>query len=177
MVTHRDILRLEFFLSDINLFEIIGFFQLKDSDSSLEKRLMSPKIITHRGETFLGLQKTNDNCIFFEENTCQIYECRPQICRCFPFTFQIREGQIFWGYTAKSKEYCPAIEKESKQDTEYLAHLASEILEESNEFEQLIQIWNHLARNNLIKPTPELLLQFITGKIKLSIENLERLNK
>ena len=177
MVTHRDILRLEFFLPDLDLFKVLGFYQIPDNDKALEKKLMSPKIITNRGDILLGFQKKDGKCVFLEDNACQIYESRPLICRSFPYTFQTRGDQIFWGYTTKAKEYCPAIQKETEVDKESLETLASNILEESKEFEQLIGIWNYLARNNLIDPTPELLLQFITGKIKLSIENLEEKQK
>ncbi|NVM53518.1 MAG: YkgJ family cysteine cluster protein [Candidatus Helarchaeota archaeon] len=172
-ITHRDILRLEFFLPDTDILNTVTFYQVQDDDPSLEKRLMSPAIITNRGKIFLGLQQKEDKCIFLEDNKCQIYEYRPQICRCFPYTFQVRKDQIYWGYSEKAKEICPAIKKESKIDTAHLENLASEMLKESEEFEQLIRIWNYLAKNNLINPTVQLLLQFITGKIKLSIENLE----
>ena len=177
MVTHRDILRFEFFLPDVDLFKILGFYQVDDNDLSLEKRLMSPKIITNRGEVFLGLLKRDGKCIFLDQKKCQIYDSRPQICHSFPYTFQIRDGEIFWGYTTIAKEYCNGLKSEPEIDKVSLERLANEILKESEEFTQLIQIWNHLAKNNLIEPTPELLLKFITGKVKLSIEKLEELQK
>ncbi len=177
MVNHRDILRFEFMLPDLDLFKILAFYQVQDKDSALEKKLMSPKILTNRGQTFLGLQKKDGKCIFLQGQSCQIYEFRPQICRSFPYTFQIRSGEIYWGYSVKAKEYCPGLEIESNVDKSYLEDLAKEILSDSREFEKLIEIWNYLAQNKLIEPTPQLLLQFITGKIKLSIESLENLQK
>ena len=174
-VTHRDLLRLEFFLPEIDLFKIVAFYQLKNDDKMLEKRLMSPAIITDRGKVFLGLQTSNEKCIFLNDKTCQIYDCRPQTCRSFPYTFQIREDQIYWGYSLKAKEYCPAIKEKSQINTTDLEELASQILKESEEFKQLVLIWNHLAQNNLINPTPQLLLAFLMGKIKLTIENIEEI--
>lgn len=174
-LTHRDLLRLEFFQPNLDLFKVITFFQIQGNDKSLEERLMSPSIITNRGQAFLGLQKKDGSCIFLEDNSCQIYESRPYICHCFPYTFQIRGDHIYWGYSLKAKQYCPAIQKENEINTSALEELASRILEESREFEQLIHIWNHLAEHELIDPTPHLLLQFITGKIKLNLENLESL--
>ena len=176
-ITHRDILRLEFFLPDIDLFKILTFYQAQGDVPSLEKRLMTPAIITDHGKVFLGLQKKEDNCIFLEDNSCQIYESRPLICQSFPYTFQVRGDQIYWGYSTKAKEYCPAIKKEPKKDQNKLEHLASEILKEFEEFEQLIKIWNHLAENKLIDPTTKLLLLFLTGKIKLNVENLKKLKE
>ena len=176
-VTHRDILRFEFFLQDIDLFKILTFYQVQGDVPPLEKRLMTPAIITDHGKVFLGLQKKPEKCVFLENTSCQIYECRPLICQSFPYTFQVRGDQIYWGYSIKAKEYCPAIKKEPKKNSTQLEHLASEIFKESEEFEQLIKIWNHLAENNLINPTTKLLLLFLTGKIKLNVENLKKLKE
>ena len=174
-ITHRYLLRLEFFLPEIDLFKIVAFYQVNNDDKMLEKRLMSPAIITDRGKVFLGLQKYNEKCIFLYKKFCKIHDCRPQICRTFPYTFQIRKDQIYWGYSVKAKEYCPAIKEKSQIDTTALEELASQILKESEEFKQLVSIWNHLAQNNVIEPTPQLLLAFLTGKIKLTIENIEEI--
>jgi len=177
MVTHRDILRFEFMLPDIDLFKILAFYQIPKGEETLEKRLMSPKIITNRGAVFLGLKKKRGNCIFLEEKNCQIYDVRPQICRAFPYTFQIRGEEIYWGYSIKAKEYCLGLDTDSKIEKKCLKQLAIEILKESREFEQLIKIWNYLAQNHLIEPDPKLLLQFITGKIRVSVKNIENLLK
>lgn len=176
-MTHRDLLRFKFFLQDPILFNVLTFYNTQGDDKTLEKRLMSPAIILNSGKIFLGLQKKEGKCIFLESDACQIHECRPQICRAFPYTFKIRENQIYWGYSFKAKEYCPVVQKETNTDTEFLEALAKNILSESEEFEQLIQIWNYLALNNSINPTPQLLLQFITGKIKLTIENLDHIKE
>lgn len=132
---------------------------------------MTPAIFTDHGESFLGLQKKDGRCIFLEKNLCQIYDVRPLICQSFPYTFQIRVNQIYWGYSLKAKEFCPGIKGESKINKKQLEQLASNILKEAEEFTELIQIWNTLAQNNLIDPTPQILLSFLTGKIKLTIEN------
>lgn len=177
MVTHRDILRLEYYLPDIHIFKVLGFYQVQNNDITLEKRLMSPSIITNHGRIFLGLQKKEGKCIFLENGGCQIYESRPLICQSFPYTFQVRGEELYWGYSIKAKEYCPAIKKQSKQNNDDLEYLASEILDESEEFKKLIKIWNHLTINEKIDPSPELLVQFITGKIKLSINNIEGIKR
>jgi Fe-S-cluster containining protein len=172
-VTHRDILRFEFFLSDIDLFKILAFYQIHDEDKTLEKKLMSPAILTNRGKIILGLQKKDNKCIFLQKNQCQIYDSRPQICHSFPYTFQIRDSQLYWGYSQKAKEYCPAVKKNPQINPEELEDRALEMHKESEEFKQLVYVWNNLAEKKLIDPTPNLLLQFLTGKIKFSIENLE----
>ncbi len=174
-LTHRDLLRFEFFLPDTDLFQIVTFYQIQDDDKILEERLMSSAVITNQGKVILGLSKKNTKCLFLKDNICQIYESRPQICHCFPYTFQTRRNHIYWGYSLKAKEFCPAIQKEEKINTTILEELASQILEESKEFKQLIYIWNHLAKNKIIVPTPNLLLQFITGKIELTLENIKKL--
>jgi len=133
---------------------------------------MTPAIITHRGKIFLGLQKRDADCIFLEENSCQIYDARPLICQSFPYTFQVRADQIYWGYALKAKEYCPAMTGEAKIDKTQLESLASNILKETEEFRQMIQVWNTLAQNELINPTPQMLVSFLTGKIRLTIENI-----
>lgn len=146
------------------------FYQTHGDDKSLEERLMSPAIITDRGKVFLGLQKKDGKCIFLEDNKCQIYESRPQICRCFPYTFQIRGDHIYWGYSLKAKEYCPTLLEADEINTATLEELASQILKESEEFKKLIYVWNNLAQKNLVEPTPHMLLLFITGKLQLNLE-------
>lgn len=171
-ITHRDLLRFEFFSPILDLFKIVSFYQGDNDDRSLEEKLMTPAIITNRGKIFLGLQRKNDRCIFLEEKLCQIYDARPLICHSFPYTFQVRDNLIYWGYSIKAKEFCPAIKDKSKINKNHLEHLASVILKEFEEFKQLIQIWNTLAQKDLISPTPQTLLSFLTGKIKLTVENL-----
>ncbi|HUX99873.1 MAG TPA: YkgJ family cysteine cluster protein [Candidatus Deferrimicrobium sp.] len=173
-LTHRDLLRFEFFLPDIDLFKIVAFYQIPDKDKTLEKRLMSPVILTNRGKIILGLQKKDTKCVFLQGNECQIYECRPQICRSFPYTFKITEDQIHWGYSQKANEYCPAVKKDPPINTEQLEAQALEMHKESGEFKQLVYVWNNLAEKKLINPAPELLLQFLTGKLKLTVENLKK---
>jgi len=174
-ITHRDLLRLEFFSPEIDFFKVIAFYQSEEDEISLEKKLMTPAINTNRGKIFLGLQKINANCIFLEKNSCLIYDVRPLICQSFPYTFQVRANQIYWGYSLKAKEYCPAIKGESKINKKKLEYLASNILKETEEFRQMIQVWNSLTQNNLIDSTPQVLLSFLTGKIRLTIENFENI--
>ena len=176
-LTHRDLLRFEYLLPDIDLFKVLAFYQTQNDEISLEEKLMSPAIITNRGKIFLGLQKKADKCIFFENMECQVYECRPLICHCFPYTFKLRNDEIYWGYTKRAEEYCPAIKNNPNFDEAELESLAIEMNKESEEFKQLILIWNHLAQNGLIDPTPQLLVQFLTGKIKLTLEKMETLKE
>ncbi|MHA1265626.1 MAG: YkgJ family cysteine cluster protein [Candidatus Helarchaeota archaeon] len=173
-LTHRDLLRFEFFLPDIDLLQIVSFYQPSNDTKIIEKRLMSPAFLTTRGKAFLGLQQRNQKCIFLEKTTCQIYEFRPMVCRAFPYTFQIRGEDIFWGYAEKALEYCPSIQKRSKIDQTELIKLSSLILAESQEFRKLVEIWNYFATNQLIEPTPQQFLRFIMGKIQLTVESFKR---
>lgn len=135
--------------------------------------MMSPAINTTGGWVILGLQKKEANCIFLEGISCQIHEFRPLTCRAFPYTFKIRDQDIYWGYSPKAKEYCPGIKKKPPPNKPEIETIAQLILDEMDEFRQLIQVWNHLAQQKIITPTPELLLDFITGKISLTIESTE----
>ncbi len=42
--------------------------------------------------TFEWVLRRNNDCIFLKNNLCQVYECRPYICKTYPF--YLLEGQL-----------------------------------------------------------------------------------
>ncbi len=53
-------------------------------------------------------EKTNNDCIFWGEAGCTVYEARPFQCRSYPFWPMIVESRQYW---EDEKKYCPGIGK------------------------------------------------------------------
>ena len=51
-------------------------------------------------------EKSNFDCIFWEQNGCSVYEARPLQCRAFPFWHSVLSSKKNWNLTAQS---CPGI--------------------------------------------------------------------
>jgi len=75
------------------------------------------------------MKKIDGCCIFLRENNCTIYEVRPLLCRCYPFSLKRSENIYSFHLTHE----CPAIgdgEKLGRQFFENLLRLALERFEE-----------------------------------------------
>ena len=53
-------------------------------------------------------EKPNNDCIFWEDSGCAVYEARPFQCRSYPFWPMIVENSKAW---ENEKKYCPGIDK------------------------------------------------------------------
>jgi len=53
-------------------------------------------------------EKTNNDCWFWEENGCTVYEARPLQCRSFPFWFVTMGSREAWDREAA---HCPGINR------------------------------------------------------------------
>ena len=120
-LTFADIERLHRLLKlDVNgLLSILGFYVYETPPTEDQiKKMVIPPIQTEQGLAFLALKKNLDGrCVYLDDNnTCKIYDARPDICRTFPFHFNTvpHAGakphlSISMSYTTKAKEYCPGI--------------------------------------------------------------------
>lgn len=161
-VTFRDILRIKKFLNIQiqDILKYIGFYTFKDEkiEKYLEKMLYTP-VITENGQAFIALlKKENGDCIFLDHNKkCSIYEHRPKICQCFPFTFDLKEksginAELDITYTFKGIEFCPGISKKAPiiKKKKYL-ELITETLLEMEADTQIINNWNNLVQDKKIQ--------------------------
>ncbi len=163
-LTFRDILNLQKGLKvpTNELLQYIGFYtyNVEEEKDLMEKMVYSP-IITEKGKAFVGiLRQEGSKCVFLnDENRCTIYHFRPKICRSFPFTYKIIDGdkgsaaKLDVIYTKKGLEYCPG--KTSKSPIikrKKILNLITENLAEISADHNLIQSWNKLAENKKITP-------------------------
>jgi len=66
------------------------------------------KVIVRGKQAFSLKEKPNYDCIFLENQHCQIYLVRPDQCKTYPFWPRIIESRAAW---EKEKAHCPGIGK------------------------------------------------------------------
>jgi len=72
------------------------------------------------------MKKTSGSCPFLAGNSmCTIYDSRPLICRCYPFTVDY-EGTNSIAFTTSSKE-CPGLGRGRRLPEEFFEKLAQEV--------------------------------------------------
>jgi len=78
----------------LNREEFVSAF-CKIADFGIEKRLSLR-------------EKENNDCVFWNEQGCSVYEARPLQCRSYPFWPMIVENEKSW---EEEKQYCPGLDK------------------------------------------------------------------
>ena len=162
-LTHKDLFRLEreFNLKGKDLLPFIGFY-LVEGDYS-EEKIVFPPIKTTKGNAYLGLKKTNEGyCIFLEPKSkvCLIHENRPQICRTFPFTYNMKNGWLSWGISEAAKD-CIGLGKGKKISKKHLEMQGTQTIKELEEFKIIAELWNDYIELKKLSPTPHAFLEFM----------------
>ncbi|MHA1231596.1 MAG: YkgJ family cysteine cluster protein [Candidatus Helarchaeota archaeon] len=172
-LTHRDLLSIYYGLKMKNvkdLLKIVAFYQVDVNNKELMERLIYPVFYLKENYMLLGLFKINQtDCIYLKDNKCSIYELRPQICRIFPFTFVEKSNHLKLQVNSIASEICIGLNKGNIVDMKSLRNLWKKIIEEKEEYEKLISIWNNLVFNGILDPDPITFLNFILGNIKINI--------
>jgi Fe-S-cluster containining protein len=163
-LTFKDILNLKkgLKISANELLQYIGFYTYKVEEERdlMEKMVYSP-VITEKGKAYVGiLRQEGSKCIFLnDENRCTIYHFRPKICRSFPFSYKLIDGnkgsvaKLDVIYTKKGLEYCPGITSKSPIiKRKKILNLITANLAEISADHNLIQSWNKLAENKKFSP-------------------------
>ena len=162
-LTFRDILNLKkgLKISANELLQYIGFYTYKVEEERdlMEKMVYSP-VITEKGKAYIGiLRQEGSKCVFLnDENRCSIYQFRPKICRSFPFSYKLIDGnketaKLEVIYTKKGLEYCPGITGKSPIiKRKKILSLITQNLAEISADHNLIQSWNKLAESKKINP-------------------------
>ncbi len=167
-LTYVDILRLAKALNQDydKLIDSIGFYIFQEgvSDENLDKMVIPP-IETQRGLAFVALRKEADGaCIFLKnDNTCSIYEHRPNICRTFPFHFDAKaknqpqnEIKITMSYTEKAKQYCLGVGVPNPVvDAEKWMKIGRKTVRNIVEEAAIIEKWNKAVESGKITPKAE----------------------
>jgi hypothetical protein len=66
-------------------------------------------------------------CIFLgRESTCDIYDSRPMICRCYPFLIQFDENNIVFSVFSKD---CPGLGRGRKLTKEFFEKIGQEVVD------------------------------------------------
>lgn len=147
-VTSGDIIRISKAL-ELTSNEILRAleFYIIDSGEKIPLGLEKiPSIKTERGLAYVALKKMeNGECVFLKDDECMIHSVRPMVCRSFPFVFSRTNGEISWGLSAK-KEICPGLGIGPLVSREELNSLASEILQDFENYDKFTQSWNNRRR-------------------------------
>jgi len=172
-LTHLDVLRIyyQLKLSSINeLLEVVAFFEVDINNKELLKRIIYPPILLNGKYYILGLNKNKDNsCVYLKDNKCKIYNVRPNICKIFPFTFNIESNKLKIQINLIAKEKCQGLNKGQLVDLKYLKRLWKQIMDEKAEYNKLIELWNNLVINKILDSNPVMFLNFILGNIDIKI--------
>ena len=107
-----DLRRLEHVFDLDELMKKLAFFNIDPSQPDLAGRFILPPILTNKGLTYIGLNKdSSGKCVFLDEsNACEIYTHRPRVCRTFPFSFNVKDGWLYWG-ASPFVDRCPGVGK------------------------------------------------------------------
>jgi Fe-S-cluster containining protein len=88
----------------------------------------------------LQLKLRDDGCPFLGPNGCLIFNCRPSLCRLFPFNYEIRKGKVILEFEKSesiNSEDCSIIEKHF--NTENAEEALIEMNEEINDFKEFVK--------------------------------------
>ena len=92
-------------------------------------------------------------CCFFDQdkNRCNIYPVRPLVCRYFPFVYEYEEEKeidliddpenITFSVYEESK-YCKGFKKGKEFDFDKLREVTIQTIQEDQEFEKKVHLWN-----------------------------------
>ncbi|MBD3215285.1 MAG: hypothetical protein GF311_21940 [Candidatus Lokiarchaeota archaeon] len=176
-LTYNDILRIKEAL-DLNLDEInhiLGFyiFDQEPTEEDKKKMVISP-IETERGLAFVGLRKRSDGtCYFYDqkEKKCLIYNARPNFCRTFPFSFEVKdvekdqerkESLVMMKYTEKGRQYCPGIGKDNPLiNKKNWLEVGKKTIEDLNKNYFIFKKWNEKIKNGEVEPSAKNFLRMI----------------
>jgi len=65
-------------------------------------------------------------CMFLDkEATCSIYDSRPMICRCYPFSIQIDSDRIVFSVSSRD---CPGLDRGHKLSRQFFEKLGQEVV-------------------------------------------------
>jgi Fe-S-cluster containining protein len=73
-------------------------------------------------------EKPNNDCIFWEDGGCQVYEARPLQCRSYPFWSMIIESKTAW---ENEKRFCPGLDQGQLHSRKEIEEWLKKRLEES----------------------------------------------
>ncbi|MBI9100838.1 MAG: YkgJ family cysteine cluster protein [Spirochaetales bacterium] len=61
------------------------------------------------------IEKSNNDCWFWDDNGCKVYEARPLQCRSYPFWFSLLADKSNWD---GEEQHCPGVNKGRKHSKE-----------------------------------------------------------
>ena len=87
------------FLSKEDISALSGFFGMADDDFI---SLYCRQVDIGGSKRLSLIEKSNNDCLFWEPNGCKIYEVRPLQCRAYPFWFSTLSSKAVWNNEAKT---------------------------------------------------------------------------
>ncbi len=93
------------FLSEKDINRLTCFLKLKKEDF-INKYCKTVSVGTFKRISII--EKSNNDCWFWDDNGCKVYEARPLQCRSYPFWFSCLADLNTWN---GEEEHCPGINK------------------------------------------------------------------
>lgn len=153
-LSHIDIIRI---LESKTSLEPEMFITIHPSDKT------SPDAILLYGdyqELYLTTKMSDNSCIFLENNVCSIYEFRPNSCRTWPFSKNIK-NQLFIDDIA-SKLVEVSCDKKKFKDHKNIRENIEKGIEEVKAYRDIVMEWNIEVMNKPQEQTLENFIEFIS---------------
>lgn len=151
-LTHFDIARIVDSKTD---FDIEMFVTLHPSS---EKSLDAILLYGEYQEMYLSNKLSDNTCLFLKENICSIYQHRPNSCRTWPLSKNIKNQLEIDNIAQKLVDL--ACDKKRFKDHKNISEIINEGIEELKIYRELVKKWNIHVKNNLENQTLEKFYSF-----------------
>ncbi|MFX1513133.1 MAG: YkgJ family cysteine cluster protein [Promethearchaeota archaeon] len=117
----------------------LAFFLLTEKTNHFKSQMMVPPFDTARGQAYLGLNKRDSECIFYNSQECSIHPYRPLACRNFPLGLGMKGGKRVISVLKAKEIGCQGIGKGERMMRVMLCQLFTHTTEDLKDFHQFVK--------------------------------------
>jgi Fe-S-cluster containining protein len=110
-------------------------------------------------ELFLTNKLSDNSCIFLKDNSCSIYEYRPNSCRTWPFSKNIKNKLFIDDVASKLVEI--SCDKDKFKDHKNTYKNIENSIKDAKEYREITYEWNICVSDSIEKQTLENFINFI----------------
>ncbi|MFN8577431.1 MAG: YkgJ family cysteine cluster protein [Candidatus Sericytochromatia bacterium] len=125
-------------------------------------------------ELYLTNKLSDNSCIFLKDNKCSIYEYRPNSCRTWPFSKNLK-NKLFIDNVA-SKLVDTSCSKDRFKAHNQVRENINDGINEVKEYREIVKNWNIFVKNNYEIQTLEEFINFFTLKKNINNESSPKQN-
>lgn len=156
-LSHTDIKR----LSQANTgYEYEMFITLHSSDKANPDSVL---LYDEYQELYLTNKLSDNSCLFLKNNTCSIYEFRPNSCRTWPFSKNLKDKLFIDDVASKLVDI--SCDKKRFKDHDSVRKDIDTGIEDVKEYRSLVKEWNLIVSENIEKQTLENFIDFLNNKV------------